>query len=181
MKLLMSPHDDDNALFAAFTCMRERPLVVVCLDSYIQPNRGEIGCSAEERAAETADACRVLGCDVMRLGLRDDADDIELEEDLYQRFREFQGCEITYAPALQGGNKHHDMVARAAERALHGNIRRYTTYTKIELHTIGDVEIVPTAEELDLKAQALVCYVSQLRINRPHFDAVMGKSEWLLV
>jgi hypothetical protein len=72
------------------------------------------------------------------------------------------------------------MVARAAVQVFGDKVRQYTTYTRTELYTRGRVEIVPTAEELDLKNRALECYVSQLRINRPHFDAVRGKSEWLV-
>jgi len=33
MKLLLSPHNDDECLFAAYTLMREKPLVIVVTDS----------------------------------------------------------------------------------------------------------------------------------------------------
>lgn len=184
MKLLLAPHDDDHALFTAVTCQREKPLIIVITDSWVQPNRGEFGCSAIERANETAAACKILGCDVVRLGLRDDDVTEESIVDALLPFRRHaildDSPSVIYAPAIQGGNVHHDMVARAAGVVFAGNVRRYTTYTKTELHTTGDIEVVPTPEEFDLKAAALACYISQLRINRPHFDAVMGKSEWLM-
>lgn len=181
MNILYSPHDDDAHLFASFICLRERPVIVVVTDSWIQPNRGEVGCSAEERAAETIAAGKITGNWVERMGIPDSEFD---EPSLYERFQTFELVmapgDVVYAPAIQGGNSIHDAVGRAALAVFGDRVRQYTTYTKTELHTTGDIEIVPTPEELDLKAQALACYVSQLRINRPHFDAVMGKSEWLM-
>lgn len=177
--LLISPHDDDSVLFAAFTCLRERPLVAVVLDSYIQPNRGERGCSARERLLETAAAHEILGVETFRLGLRDDT---ATEEMIAAALKWITvDPEIVYAPADQeGGNVHHSMVARVARRVFGEKVRHYTTYTNKALYTTGNIEIVPSAEELELKNRALECYVSQLRINRPHFDAVRGKSEWLM-
>jgi LmbE family N-acetylglucosaminyl deacetylase len=178
MKILLSPHDDDNALFAAFTCIRERPLVVVCLDSHIQPNRGERGCSAAERAAETNAAAKVLGVDIFRLGLSDaTVTEAAIETQLFVGFASTE--DTVYAPAEQGGNIHHDMVARVARRIFGRHLIEYTTYTKTELWTRGEVEVVPTDAELQRKHHALGFYESQIRVNRPHFDAVLGKSEWL--
>lgn len=177
MKILLSPHDDDHVLFGSFICMREKPLIVIVTDSYIQPNRGEVGCSAAERAAETAAACEVLGCKVLRLGIHDDFVTTGL---VLSAMSQFASVECVYAPAFQGGNPHHDMVAHAAEVAFTGILKKYTTYTKAKLHTEGDFEIKPTAEELAIKNKALDCYPSQQRINRAHFDAVIGKSEWLV-
>lgn len=179
MKILLSPHDDDNALFAAFTCMRERPLVVVCLDSHIQPNRGERGCSAAERAAETEAAANILGVEVLRLGLSDAK---VTEEQMLMAFSSLtvgRGITTVYAPAQQHGNGHHDMVARCANAVFGDRVIEYTTYTKTELWTRGEVEVVPTAEEAMRKRRALECYPSQIRINGPHFDAVWGRTEWL--
>lgn len=187
MKIFLSPHDDDHALFGAFICIREKPIVIVCLDSWIQPNRGETGCSAAERAAETEAASKILGCRVRRLGLRDDLTDFALLLGAFKVIAKgieesaaLGELEAVYAPAFQGGNIHHDMVSLVADRVFGERVIHYTTYTKSDLHTAGDSEVEPTVEELGLKAQALACYPSQLRINRPHFDAVLGKSEWLL-
>lgn len=175
-QLFLSPHDDDNVLFGAFTCLREKPLVLVLLDSYIQPARGEKGCSAKERAAETAKANKVLGCAVERLGIHDDE---VTEEALEEALRDYVDYETVYAPALQGGSPHHDMISRVADKVFGNKVMHYTTYTKKQLWTEGVTEIVPNAKELDKKNKALSCYVSQIRINKPHFDAVAGKSEWL--
>jgi hypothetical protein len=41
VKVFLSPHHDDETLFGAFTLLRERPLVVIVTDSYVQFNRGD--------------------------------------------------------------------------------------------------------------------------------------------
>lgn len=180
--VFLSPHDDDNVLFGAFTCLREKPTVIVCTDSYIQPNRGEVGCSAAERARETERACAVLGVPVERLGLRDDEKDHSqlLQSIIYKLLPMNESVKTVYAPAFQGGNIHHDMVSRAAMLCFTSRVIEYTTYTKDALYTRGTHEVTPTTEELTLKKRALDCHESQLRINRNHFQAVMGKSEWLV-
>lgn len=176
--LLISPHDDDNTLFASFLCIREKPLVVIVTDSYIQPQRGEIGCEADIRARETKEACGILGVPVIRLGLRDDS---VTEEDIIKKLRGFSGFRQVYSPALQGGNKHHDMVHRAT-KALFPYAKYYTTYTPTELYTEGDYEIRPSEDELNLKYKAMACYKSQIDLpaTAPHFFAVVNKSEWLI-
>lgn len=188
MNLLCSPHDDDSVLFAAVTCMRAKPLIVVCTDSYVQDNRGEVGCSAAERAEESARAHAILDCDVHRMGIRDDNCDEEsiirgLDSMLallrMQNNIEVRDIDAVYAPAIQGGNIHHDQTASAALKVFGRKVKQYTTYTKTELYTEGTFEIVPTKEERLLKKQALEAYQSQLRINGPHFQAVINESEWL--
>ena len=175
MKLFISPHNDDEALFGAYTLMREKPLVVIMTDSWIQPGRGETGCSADERWKESVAGCSVLGCPVIRMGLRDDT---LTEDDIRRTLGQFGGFDGIYAPAVQGGNRQHDMIGRVAKE-IWPECKQYTTYTKTELWTQGSIEMIPTEEEKERKIRALECYQSQLRINRPHFDAVVNKSEWL--
>ena len=175
--VFLAPHNDDETLFGAFTLIRKKPLVVVITDSHIQPNRGDIGCDSETRRQETINACAVAGCPVVFLGIKD----TELTEELLrERLRPFNP-ETIYAPAVQGGNRHHDIVGRVAKELFGENCKFYTTYTKTELHTEGTYEIKPVHDELEIKNQMLTCYKSQLKLasTKPHFDAVRGKSEWL--
>jgi LmbE family N-acetylglucosaminyl deacetylase len=196
--LLLSPHDDDSALFAAFTCLREHPTVVVVAGSYVQPARGETGCSAEERAAETAAAHEILGCPVIRCGLRDD--DLTLEQ-IIGALRSLplpkgegrgegegssQNPNVIYTPALEGGHPQHDLVTIAAALVFGSDrLRCYSTYAQhsryfgVDLHPIGTQEIEWTRDEYERKERALSCYASQLRVNPAHFEAVRGRSEWL--
>lgn len=176
MNLFISPHSDDSVLFGAFTCIREKPLVVIVTDSHIQPNRGEFGCSADERWAEDVDAHKILGCPVFRLGMPDD--DI-VDTDLYDELKRFEGFDKIYIPAHQHGNGHHDMVWRVAKYLWGAKCVEYTTYNQTDLWTTGKKEVIPTSEELELKNRALECYQSQIRVNGPHFRAVKNLSEWL--
>ena len=176
MNLLISPHDDDSHLIACYTLIREKPLVVVCTDSYIQHLRGELGCDAETRAKETEAACKAVGCASIRLGIRDDS---VTDEALSKAFRGFTGFEKIYIPAVQGGNTCHDAVGRVGKDCFPQAIR-YTTYTKTELWTRGTTELIPSEEEKTLKIKSLNCYQSQINLpaTRPHFLAVANKSEW---
>ena len=174
---LISPHDDDHTLFCAYICMRQKPTVVIVLDSYIQPNRGEKGCSAEERAEETRKSCEILGCEVIRLGLRDDM--VSTPQIRQALFDTIKDADVIYAPMLQGGNIHHDMIHKACKDVFTNRVIYYPTYTKTELYTEGKMRIDPTVEELNTKIHSLQVYESQIRINAPHFQAVLGKPEWL--
>jgi LmbE family N-acetylglucosaminyl deacetylase len=176
-KLWLAPHPDDETLFGAFTLMREKPLVLIVTDSWVQFNRGET-CTAEDRWQETLEAMKMLGCPVVRGGIRDDVIDEWMVRNLLSKFDNF---DMVYAPAIQGGNPHHDLIGKIARDIWTGDkVRYYTTYTKENLYTKGTEEVVPTPEELALKEKALACYKSQLKINKPHFDAVLGRSEWYL-
>lgn len=175
--IFLSVHNDDEALFAAFTLIREKPLVIIITDSHIQPERGDLGCSAEIRRQETIEAMAIAGCPVVFLGIKD----TELTEDiLIQRLNPFNPERI-YIPAIQGGNAQHDLVGKVGMQLFPDRCERYTTYTKTELYTTGKWEVKPKGDELEIKNRMLDCYKSQLELpsTRPHFDAVRGRSEWL--
>lgn len=147
-------------------------------DSYIQPLRGDLGCTAEIRAAETAEACKTVGCEVMRIGIRDD----EITDELFRHALEqdFDPNTPVYLPALQGGNFAHDIVSRVGSEFFK-QVTYYASYAKGEHFTPIGEPVIPTEEELALKNKALDCYTSQLNLSgtRPHFDAVRGKPEYL--
>jgi glycosyltransferase involved in cell wall biosynthesis/LmbE family N-acetylglucosaminyl deacetylase len=177
--IFLAPHNDDESLFGAYTLMRHKPLVVVVTDSYIQSQRGDKGCSAEERRQETIEAMKVVGCPVVFLGIKD----TELtEEILRERLKGFNPGTI-YIPALQGGNRHHDLINKVALDMFGKNrCEQYCTYTKREFWTTGSWELTPTEQERELKNEMLDCYKSQLKLKTtiPHFAAVRNKSEWLM-
>jgi LmbE family N-acetylglucosaminyl deacetylase len=177
VKVLISPHNDDETLFAAFTLLREKPLVIICTDGWIQWERGD-PVTWTERREESRKASKILGVEVVFLGIRDTR---LTEQALEAALQPYVTHEQAYAPALQGGNAQHDLVSRVAQR-LYPNLTQYMTYTPTELWTKGSKEIVPTPEELALKNEALSCYRSQINLSstRPHFVAVAGKSEWYL-
>lgn len=179
MKLFLAPHNDDEMLFGAYTIMREEPVVVVLTDSYIQPQRGDIGCSAPERRAESIAAAKLLNYPLFFGGI---PDTMLTEDGLRIVLKNLSGFDIVYAPAIQGGNAQHDMVGRIAQEVFGDKVVQYTTYTKTELWTVGTIEIKPTLKEIALKNAALNLYQSQLNLasTAPHFAAVREKSEWIM-
>lgn len=170
------PHNDDDSLFLAYTLLREKPLVVICTDSYIQYERGD-QITAEQRRNETREAMKILGCPVIFLGIKD----TELTGDRLEEVLKYFKADVVYAPAVQGGNGQHDIVGQVA-KLVFPNVIQYTTYTKTELWTKGSQEIKPSRTESILKNQALDCYKSQINLGStaPHFTAVRSKSEFYI-
>jgi LmbE family N-acetylglucosaminyl deacetylase len=163
-------------LFGAFTLIREHPLVVIITDSWVQLSRG---ITADQRWEESRRACAILGCEVMRMGLRDDCLTTDLVE---HRLRRYFGCaafDRVYAPAIEGGHPHHDMVGTAAVRVWSSCVTAYATYTPTQYYSNRGARAVHgSAYEHQLKQLALAQYPSQVRA-RPHFDAVRDRPEWL--
>lgn len=176
-KILLSPHNDDEALFASFICLREKPLVVIATDSWKQFNRGEKNITAEVRRNESAEAMKILGCPVVFLGIPDNR---LTRHALREKLEQFKDADVVYAPAIQGGNAQHDLIGSVA-LGYFKNVFQYSTYSKKNDYTRGEIEIRPTKEELELKNKALDCYKSQIAYERTahHFTAVRGKSEWV--
>jgi LmbE family N-acetylglucosaminyl deacetylase len=177
--LFISPHNDDETLFAAYTLLREKPLVLMVTDGFIQFNRGE-PISAKQRREETIGAMQVLDCPVYFAGLRDDM----LDEWMLKRlFADFKNFHKVFIPALQGGNPHHDLIHNVAKESFPNTIQ-YATYSKNEHFTpLKDgLEVKPTDQEYGLKQLALDCYQSQIKLlaTYPHFaEARKIRSEWL--
>lgn len=174
-KILLAAHNDDETLFAAYTIMREKPMVIICTDGYIQGLRGD-PITAGQRRAETLAAMTILSLPEVRfLGIKDTELTPEVLETALKEF----SADVVYAPAIQGGNGQHDMVGMVASK-LFSNVIHYTTYTRTNLWTMGSIEIIPTPEEIELKNRALDCYVSQIELSAtaPHFEAVRNRSEF---
>jgi LmbE family N-acetylglucosaminyl deacetylase len=175
------PHSDDESLYLAYTILREKPLVVIVTDSHIQPNRGEVGCDAQTRWQESVEAMKILGATVIRIGLVD----FQLDYHQFGTFLQNSIGEVdeVYCPAIQEGNPHHDIVSRACQAVFGDKCKLYSTYAKGEWFTKGNIEIVPTEEEYELKKKAVACYKSQWNLpsTRPHLEAsINAKSEWLV-
>jgi LmbE family N-acetylglucosaminyl deacetylase/glycosyltransferase involved in cell wall biosynthesis len=177
--IFLAPHNDDESLFGAYTLMRHKPLVIVITDGWIQFDRGDYSCSPEQRKKETIAAMNLIGCPVVFLGIPDN----ELtDKNLRERLKAFNP-ETIYIPAKQGGNHQHDLVNEVAIELFGRNrCEQYSTYSKTQLYIPEGYEIKPTQVEIELKNKMLECYQSQLNLpsTRPHFEAVIGRSEWLL-
>lgn len=161
MKILISPHSDDAVLFASYTILREKPLVITVTHSTLQGNNGN------ERVLEDYEAMRILGVSVCFLGI----DENKLTKDiLYEKlemFKDSQDDELVFIPSYEdNGNPHHNLINEVAKELWgdidYGRVKEYKTYTGLEDRSIGK-EIVPTEEELELKKKAMLCYQSQIR------------------
>lgn len=178
MKLLLSPHNDDECLFAAYTLMREKPLVIVVTDSDVHLAEGV---TADQRREESRRACEFLDVPVVFLGMKDGTLE-QQKADLKHRLKPFAAQPWThvYAPALQGGHKDHDALAEVVS-SMFSPVSYYATYAQGEIYTPAGREIEPTPEEIARKNRVLECYQSQIRLARgkSRFEAVRGKSEYL--
>ncbi len=183
MKLLVSPHNDDETLFGAFTLLREKCLVVVVFDGYVQGNRG-LPVTAEQRRKETDRACRILqagpcyqrspslspdyGADF--LGFRDDAP--PAVEEITDWLLSY-GAEAIYAPAWEpNGHPQHNLVACACDGLP--VVERYMTYTPAGKSISNRPVEIKDGSWIALKHRALACYESQMNLDPkmgcwPHF------------
>lgn len=166
MKLFLSPHCDDETLFGAFSILREKPLVVVLLDSFVQEQRGAV-ITAQQRRAETLEAMKILSAGVEFLGFRDDAPDWQ---GICGALRKYSP-ELVFAPADEaGGHGHHNAIARIADNLFRRAVKHYMTYTAWGKSVSANIVPFEPGWPL-LKLRALACYESQIGLpdTRPHF------------
>lgn len=174
--LLLSPHNDDEALFASYVCLRQRPRVIVALLG----GRKRHGVLPEDRVEESAAAMGVLGCEFRQLPVEiwpttdwDQVEELLLEE---------PEPEHVWAPLIEeGGHRHHNRLGELAVRLWPGRVSFYATYTVDEegwphRSVVG----APAPVEdgwADLKRRALDCYQSQIQQpgTRMHFEAPLDE------
>lgn len=148
---LLSPHPDDETLFASYTIMREKPIVIILTHPTEQGN------NAGERIFEAYSACQILGVPVMFLGIPENKFS---EEILREKLSQLNITDETViAPALDGGHIHHDITHKVATD-MFWNVKYYKTYGKGETRAEG-WEVEPTDEEREIKQRAMNCYKTQ--------------------
>lgn len=199
MKLLVSPHNDDEILWCSFTIIRERPHVLIVYDSYIQDARGVAGCDAMTRRDESLEALVELGyCwePGRFLGFPDNAPypPEQIGAEIATRIMQLpESVTDIWAPAFEeGGHEQHNLVALACD-AFGGtcNVHRYLTYTRaggksrssqyrchlpecMGVHLRPGVEVPPpSGEAIARKLRALACFKSQMQL-----DPRLGTAEW---
>ena len=180
MKLFISPHNDDETLFSAFTIMRERPSVLVVFDSVVQASR-DPRAGPVERRQETIDALAELRIpkEMVRFAGLNDAGNYDVATVSRSILRTVQIGDDTeiFAPAFEdGGHDQHNVVARAAESIVSQtemNLTQYTTYVrgKGKTRTAHPVTIAD-GDWIARKHRALACYRSQ------YMNAELGCRSW---
>ena len=179
-KLFLSPDCDDEALFGSYIIMRNKPEVIVLLDGVLHQKK--FGIDHRVRQEESRAGCELLGVPVYFAELTDEKPDYN-KMIFALRLLGYPDWEtkwdIIFAPALTGGNPNHDMVSKAATELWGDKVIYYGTYTRDNFSPDGEMAINPTEEERQLKEKVLQCYKSQIELNKPHFDAVKDKPEYL--
>ncbi len=180
MKLLLSPHNDDETLFSAFTIMREKPQVVVVYDSYVQPTRGIEGCEYFLRRTETRNALVCMNAMLPKfIGLRDDVG--YTPKDIMFRLRSCvdvdQVFDAVYAPIYDAdGHEHHNAVSLVAAELKSESHVYYSTYTRERGRQTTPNEVRPeSGDMIARKHLALACYRSQMSM-----DARLGTWPWFV-
>lgn len=172
--VLLSPHNDDESLFASVIMQRMKPKLVVVTDSYVQFNRGQKEITWERRRYESKEAARLYGVDIEFLGIRDDElPHPVLVERLQEAIREDA---LVFAPAHQGGHVHHDIISDLAVE-LFDRVVFYATYAYKQNFTPYGIPLNMSPEEREVKKRALACYESQHW--QGHFKGVEGKDEYI--
>jgi len=170
MSLFIAPHNDDEGLFGCYTILREKPTVAIVTDGYIHLER--FGIPVETRREESRQACKIMDVPVEFWGMKDN--EVTYNK-LIALFKAHKGdYKTVYLPAVEGGNKTHDLISEAGWTIWKDKCIFYSTYANNRLETA----IVPTARELRIKQRVLACYKSQHSINAPHFEAVKGRPEF---
>lgn len=170
--VLLAPHGDDETLFAAYTCMREKLHVIVCSQD------AEPGVRAE-RSLETARAIGVLGCSHHEWPIPANA-----RPDLRAMKSWLSGwatVDRVYAPAVDpAGQPDHNLIGELARQVFGDRVVAYTTYAPRGQRQHGSLEVVPTAAEIQRKLLALSCYSTQIenRLTRPWFYNLLDMREW---
>ena len=164
MKILLSPHFDDETLFAAHLCLREHPLVMFCFDG--APRHGDV----QTRMREAEAATRLLGCDMIALHSTPDT--------LADNLAGYEPSHVWAPLPEEGGNSDHNAVGETARELWPERTTFYTTYTDAG-RTIAGERVEPLPGWETLKRRAMSCYASQyaLRATRPHFERGLDEYE----
>lgn len=178
--LILEPHNDDCALFAAFTAIREQAHIVTCLRSHKQ---AQTGVMYFEREWESAEAASELGCTWEQWSIPDDASEGRMWAGVESTLRSELARVVwdhVYAPApIEGGHEHHNIVGRIAGELVGAErLTLYTTYRRHHGRDTGPPVNVDDPTWIACKLRALACFPSQHANvgTRPWF--MDGLQEW---
>lgn len=161
--LLLSPHNDDESLFAAATCVIHDPHVVVVLRSQLQQIRGT-GITAATREAETDRALSQLDVTTWeQWPYSDAAPDWAAVEAAMRELDEQRHPERVFAPAVElGGHDQHNQVGDLAHAVFGDRVTAYLTYVRGHGRSRSGNEVPFEPDWPVRKLRALACYRSQI-------------------
>jgi LmbE family N-acetylglucosaminyl deacetylase len=177
--LVLAPHGDDETLFAAFTCMRARAHVIICSQDANPETR-------RQRSLETTAAITILGCSHHEWSMPADKPDWDNARTWMNAWNSDKLVasipETVYAPAVHPeGHEQHNKIGELALEVFGDKVVPYLTYAPRGQRQTDGREVVPTANEIERKLQALACYRSQIEhpSTRPWFFELLDLREWL--
>ena len=158
--ILVQPHSDDAVLFACWTLLRVKPLVVTVFDGHVQQMRG-LPITPKMRRDEDKAAMEILGLpEPIYLGFTDDSEpsDGAIFNRLCQCVRGLSDQDLYIPMEESGGHAQHNLVWLACECLPH--TKAYLTYTTRGKSTSAN-EVPFEPEWIGLKLRALACFESQ--------------------
>lgn len=160
MNILLAPHNDDEVLFASYTCLRHKPKVIVVLRSFIEETWP--GPTWREREAETQAATQILGCEYEQWTWPDSNPPWDEIRGQLARLQP----DMVWAPLPEeDGHPHHNAVGEIA-RDLYPNVDFYSTYVRTgPTKTTTGTLVEPEPDWEALKRAAMGCY--QTQANHP--------------
>lgn len=175
-KILLSPHNDDAVLFAAFAlCANPDMKVVTVYDSFVQPANPRLTddenlcVGATQRRREDKSALRWLGIkeQLCFAGLRDDTDyssfEIRQAVDIAAGKPNWSDVELWIPMHHEGGHDQHNAVAEAFGNAQ--LTHRYASYIRQTGRVREGAEVRPQPEWIRAKLLAMAEYRSQIEIE----------------
>jgi LmbE family N-acetylglucosaminyl deacetylase len=177
--LLLSPHSDDGCLFAAYSILAHKPLVVTVLASQLQEDRGT-GITHATRAAEDACAYAILGCDHTQWPYTDSDPDWGGVVNAMRLMDDRLDPSAVFAPAVEdGGHDQHNQIGELAAAVFGDRVIAYLTYTNGRERSRGGSEVPFLPSWPAVKLRALACYLSQIaEPSTGHHFIDSGLREW---
>ena len=176
--IVLAPHGDDEALFVAYTCMRERAHVIICSQDADPEIR-------KARSLETTAAITILGCSHHEWPITAGAIDWEEAKKKLEPWNSTALVASTpdrvYAPAVNPeGHQEHNLIGNLAIAVFGDKVIPYGTYAPRGQREQLATEVVPTADEIQRKLQAIACYRTQIEnpSTRPWFCDLLDMREW---
>jgi LmbE family N-acetylglucosaminyl deacetylase len=167
VNLFLSPHNDDETLFGAYTLLWHKPHVIVVLRSFVEASWSP-PVDYREREWETDRAMEMLTCTWEQWMFSDDMPDWD---QVRSRLTTYTPRHV-WAPAWEeGGHAHHNALSEIAADLWPDRTTFYLTYTRAGKSEWGrPVETNRVFE--DLKHDAMLCYRSQREhpYTAPHFE-----------
>lgn len=179
--VLFEPHHDDAVLFACYTLLREKPIIVTVFGEAISQEC--YGITERMRNAEQMDAMNFVQPEDWRSWNNPDVnpDMSDVIADMDRLLKREQPKEV-WAPLREdGGHDQHNMVSVAATTVFGNRCRFYATYKRGSARTQTDREVVPQPDWPAVKFMAMSCYISQINLPncQPWFASNDMLREWI--